>query len=364
MAAQLPYLPPMLASDVNDIANVASATARDVQAQTTGAGKAGVVARSTLPFFVGGLRTANDIAAMPARAAVRAVGQPVMDFGRALFGYPQNAAAPATHTPVIPGSPNDTTQVLKVSASDQGTTINGKPAAGSTKAAPAAAPAVATSGAPAAPVFSGVPMFMHPSTALAISEGMRQQAAYAEQQRQAVLAGAAEAAAAGNPNNASYRYAAALHALPTLSGVNNMASLQEHGAVSAADVAERARASELVAGAEAGRTAVAAEGNKLKAQELRRNVQLTKIGEIVNPDPNTRPFAPKIDTYGYVTIGEDNKPEVYDLQGNRVNAAPGTTATSGAGGPTVGAKVKQADGEYNRGGRTYVVKNGTITEIK
>jgi hypothetical protein len=301
MSSQLPYLPP-LDRFRKDVAAIAKGTAEDVQAAQGTAAKAGLAVRGALAGGAAVARATGSLYDMPG-AAVR---NQVIPFVQNLFGGPQPAqpvaapapaaptlnlpalatpapaasAAPATQAPVVPAGG------LTASRQGNNVTVSGD--------APAPAPPV-----PGLPTLRVSP----------VSVGISQQAQYAEQQRQAVMAAAAQAAAAGNPDNASYRYAAALNALPHLSGANNFAQSQVHLTTELEAAAERDRSNQRTVGATENAT-------KLRAQELRRNVQPTVIGEEINPDASTRFFAPTIKRYGFVTMDEKGKVEVRDMQGN------------------------------------------------
>lgn len=289
MAETQSYLPP-LTKYIGDAASIAAATADDVRAAPGAAAKAGVIARGALASAVPVVKTVNDVATAPFRAALDAGGS----FLNALVGGPTAptlglpalaAPAPATQQPVkiAPG-----TQYHDLVASSPGT-----------PAPAAAAPAVA-------PATAALPQFTYRSDPVAV--GMNMQAQYADTQRQAVLAAASQAAADGHIGNASARYMAALGALPHLSGTNNFAGNEAE--------AEAARARTQAETESNIRTTQTAQyGHELAAENVRRQLQPLIIGHEPNPDPTTRVIQPTIPIPGYGTVDKDGKVHVYNVKG-------------------------------------------------
>lgn len=365
MAAQLPYLPP-LDRYTNDVKSVATVAAEDVKAQPTVAGKVGATLRAGMGVIPAATVAAVKAANIPAQAVQNTLYPPISQFGRALVGASPTpsiglpalaapapvAAAPATQAPVVipPQRPADPASATTTSGSYG--TVEPSVSSGYTSLPAAPRPAMMR-------IDHGNGYYTLTNNPVDI--GAHQQAVYAEQQRQAVLAAAEQAAATGDPNNATARYNAALGALPHLSGVNGFAAdqaqLQAERERTAEAERSNIRTTEAADIANQRTTSVTARDADLRAQELRRNVQATKIGEVVNPDPNTRIYAPKIDVYG--TIERDAKGNI------TVRHTDGTVVQPPAPVPTVGSKVTQKDGTYPlAGGKNAVVKAGVITEIK
>lgn len=342
MSAQLPYLPPLNRSFTQDVAGIAADTANEVRQAQGAARKAGTTVRGAAAVLPAIAKAADT----PGAAMREQVGA----FLSSLFGgaqVPATAVAPATVAPVVSAAPVLSLPSLAapVPPAPTGTTTGGVTATRQgnnvmiTGDSPAPGPERAPTG--------GLPVYRRDT----VGSGATLQAQYAAAQRDAVLNAADIAAASGHPDNASYRYAAALHALPSLSGSNNFAATQAQLAASSAATAEQERANIRTTGEQRYAT-------EARSEEVRRNAQPTVIGEEINPDPTTRVFAPTIKRYGFVSLSKDGKVEVRDMQGT-VQKPPEAPKV------VVGAKVKQKDGQYPLdGGRTAVVKGGVITELK
>jgi hypothetical protein len=361
MSSSLPYLPP-LEHYRSDVTNIAKNAVEDVRAAQSPAAKAGLAVRAAASIIPAAARAANDTLALPAQAAA--------PFARALFtgsenpapagptvGLPQIATPPATQAPVAaPG-----VAVTAPAPAASGDLTVGR--TGNRVAIVGERPAPASD---AAPATNNLPIMLRQDP---VSVGLAQQARYADMQRAAVLHAADIAAASGSEGNASYRYAAALHALPALSGANNAASLQEQttGTFGAAGVGERERASMRQAQEEQRAT-------EERASSVRHNVMVQKIGEDINPDEKTRPYAPLIPRYGTVMpdVDKDGKPvmgpdgrQVYvtrDMQGNVVGKPPAPGSATAV--PLVGTRTSQKDGTYAHGSKSVTIKGGVITEVK
>lgn len=314
MSAQLPYLPPL--KPKNAVQRVAEGVVEDVRATPSLPAKAGLLLRGSAAMIPASSRmfadTAEDVA--------RAIWGGVKDFGAGVIGTsvpgapaPALAAVPAVAAPVaaapgvaVPATPatpvTPATQAqVKISTRD-GLTVGRQ---GNRVAI------VGDPNRPALPAMANLPVYIRPSP---VATGISQQAAYAEEQRQAILAAAEMAAATGNAGNATARYNAVLQSLPSLSGQNNFASTQAQLA------ADRERTAVLDASNV--RTVEAQRyDTDTKAKEVRRNAQPTVISEIINPDPTTRPFAPTIKQYGFVERTDDGKIIVKDMQGNVLKPA-------------------------------------------
>lgn len=312
MSAQLPYLPPLKSKSA--VRQVAEGVVEDVKAAPNVATKGALLLRGAPALGIAASRDAADTLQEASRIYLNAQSGAVegaREFASTLFGGPQAGPAPTLAAPAPVTSGNSTT-------------------AAPVAAAPAAAPAtqapvqittengltrgrvgnnVAIVGDPNKPAPAPVQNLPVLVRASPVATGISQQAEYAAMQRAAVLDAAAAAAAAGNAGNATARYNAALNALPNLSGQNNFATTQ---AQLAAD-RDRTAALDL-----ANQRTVEAQryDTDTKAKEVRRNAQPTVIGEEINPDPLTRPFAPVIKKYGFVERDESGKIIVKDMQGN------------------------------------------------
>lgn len=323
MSAMLPYLPPLEAYR-EDVATTAANAAKKIQAAPTAGGKAGLAVRGAL-----------DVGSTAVGPAVRTLYDPlagaragVADFGRAVVTGNAPAAAPTVPQVAVPAPIAPINSAALPTLAETPSII-----------APATHAAVGPAPAPTLSVRGPV------------NVGIGQQMDYADAQRAAVLHGAAIAAATGNPDNASYRYAAALHGLPQLSGSNNFAHLQAQGATEAESIAERERANIRT-------TEQSRYNTDVQSEAVRKHVIAQPIGEYVNPDPATRAFAPLLKTYGYATLGKNGAVEVRDMQGNLQKPAEAPRVA-------VGVKVTQKDGTYPlEGGKSAVVKGGVVTEIK
>lgn len=365
MAAQLPYLPPIDRFQ-RDTQAISKGTAEDVAAQTSIAGKTGAVVRGGLAVVPAAVRAVNDTLAIPNRVVVNTTGNVAGNFGRAVLGLPALSApqAGAPGTPSAPVAPQPQSPQLQPMAPVKAGVV--APMTTDTAQVPIGA-------ATAAPLSATTPRLNLAYDPVAV--GLRMQEHYAQGQRDAVLAAAEQAAATGNPLNATARYMAALHALPSISGQNNFGATEGSYAGERLGINERERNSELTSATEqykadtlastardveASRATSAANTAKVQASALRHNVQVVKIGEHPNPDPATRVFMPAIPEYGTVTTDENGKTTVANMDGTPRAAAAGAPAV-----PTVGAKVKQADGSYPLfDGRKVTVKNGAITKIE
>lgn len=317
MSAQLPYLPPIQRYN-KDVQDIAKGAAEDVHAAQGAAAKAGQAVRGVLATVPAAVRAANDVVATPARVVADQAGT----FVRNVFGVPQPSPAPSLGLPQLaaPGAPPATAAPVVTDdqrrAEEQYQAVKAsQTTSGDLQSARAGNSVVITgNGAPVAPAMKGMPIIFRSSP---IAEGIAQQRAYAAAQQERVLAGAEEAAAAGHPGNASYRYAAALNALPHLAGTNNFGSAQGQLEGERISAAERERANIRT-------TNEMRHATDERADEVRRNVQPVVIGEEPNPDPATRVFQPFIKKYGFVHMDKD-KVVVRDFQGNVINgpkAAP------------------------------------------
>jgi hypothetical protein len=296
MAAELPYLPP-LQRYAKDVANIASSTADDVRAAQGLAAKAGLIAR-------GGLAMVPPIAGM----AVEGTGVPTVmragnEFIQNMTRGPQNAApaptlglpalaAPATAAPAAAPAPPATSLPVMTTSKVGDLTVahqgNQVAIVGDRPSVPQPVEFVNNGGQLVQrPVSQGVMPELIPGTsARSVLAKLNP-----EEQRMHIAgahAAAYIAAQGGNAHDQAYAYNAALQAIPTMAGV------EERRQASKADVDQKNNA-------------------------LRHNVQPTVIGEEVNPDPTTRPFAPTIKKYGFVTAEPQSdgshKITVRDMQG-------------------------------------------------